>query len=179
MRLQTNFSFPLDRLVPFLTVFFGGAAVLALIGALALVGSALGLRKENPDLKMTLEDLRKIPLAAVDPSTLPSAQQEKNLKRHLADLNALQAGRRSPLFHLARLEELLPAEARLLSFQDDVDTGEIQLTVEALSLEDLSRFMAVLEKDGVFTKVTLTKQSQSQGMKGNWIQFSLDMVGNL
>ncbi|HXL73969.1 MAG TPA: PilN domain-containing protein, partial [bacterium] len=132
--------------------------------------------RENPGLKTTMEDFRKNPIETVK-LTLPSAQEEKDLKRRLSALNALQAGSQSPLFHLARLEGLLPADARFLNFQDDLESNEIQLVVEAMSLEDISRFMAALEKDRTFSKVTLTKQSESQGTKGNWIQFSLEMAG--
>lgn len=176
MKLQTNFAFPFDRFIPALTFFLLSVAFLGLLGAVVLTGDALRLYRENPELKITMEALRKNPIETVK-LALPSAQEERDLKRRLSALNKLQAGSRSPLFHLARLEGLLPADACLLNFQDDLDTNEIQLVVETMSLEDISRFMAALEKDKTFSKVTLTKQSQSQGTKGNWIQFSLEMAG--
>jgi hypothetical protein len=177
MRLKTNFSFPLEKLVPLLTGLGWLAAGAGFFLAAVMAAGALQYQRENPGLKEDLEQLQKNPVAQSPQGPMPSADELESLRRRLKDLDSLHAGGGPSVTSLlAGLEAVLPPGARLLSFQQDQVSGEVQLVVEAPGLEELSRFLAALENDGSFSKVTLTKQSQSQGEKGNWIQFSVDLV---
>lgn len=177
MKFKTNFTFPFGRLVPVLITAGWCLVFLALAGAAGLSVSAVADRRANPGLKSDLEDLRKSPVEKAPLTAMPSNQDLNELRRRLKELNALEAGGgRSVSAVLSRLEGLLPPGARLLSFQQDQLSGEIQLTLEAVSLEDLSKVLSALENDNAFTKVNLNKQSQSQGGKDHWVQFSVDMV---
>jgi Tfp pilus assembly protein PilN len=177
MRLRTNFSFPFEKLIPLLTGLGWLGAGAGLFLALIMAAGAFQFHRENPGLKDDLEQLQKNPVAQSNGGPQPSADELENLRRRLKGLNSLQAGGGPSVTSLlAGLEAILPPGARLLSFQQDQVSGEVQLVVEAPGLEDLSRFLAALESDSSFSKVTLTKQSQSQGEKGNWIQFSVDLM---
>jgi Tfp pilus assembly protein PilN len=176
MKLQTNFSFPFDQLALALALLGWGTAVLGLLWAVAMGWGVLQFMRETPQLKDTLEQIQENHVTPPQPASMPSPQELDDLKKHLKGLNALEVGGgRQVSSLLAGLENLLPGGARLLSFQQDQRSGEVQLVVEALSLEDLSQFLAALERDSFFSKVTLTKQSRSQGKSGNWIQFSVDL----
>ena len=177
MKIRTNFSFPFGQWIPGLAALGWLTAAAGFFLALVLAAGGFAFLRGNPGLKNDLEQLRKNPVVEDHSSSLPSADELENLRRRLKGLNALQAGQGPAVTTLlSGLEGLLPTGARLLSFQQDQDSGEVQLVVEASSLEELSRFLAALENDASFSKVTLTKQSQSQGEKGNWIQFSVDLV---
>lgn len=179
MKVTTNFCFPFDRLI---LVFVGmgwGLAVLGFLLVVTLVFSASRFTKENPILKSRLEELRHNPVVETKPAFMPSAGDMADLSGRLHILNGMGAGSGKPLSALlARLEKLLPSGARLLNFHGDQSTGEVQLTVEAVSLEDLSKLLTALENDGTFSKVNLTKQSRSLNDKGAWVQFSVDMIGS-
>jgi hypothetical protein len=179
MKLNTNFSFSFNSLIPTLVSMGWGISLLGVFFAVAIAGSALRFTHENPQLQTDLEKLSKAPMVVPSKTSLPSSDNLDDLRRHLKGLNSLQAGGgRSVASLLARLEDTLLPSTRLLSFQQDQQTGEIQLVVEALNLEDLSKLLAALETDTDFSKVTLTKQSQSQNGQANWIQFSVDLIEN-
>jgi len=156
-----------------------GLFVVGVLLSAVLIESALGFAHENPQLQTDLEKSTKTPIILSSNIPLPTNEELENLRRRLKGLNSLQAGGgRSVSSLLTRLEEILLPGTRLLSFQQDQQSGEIQLVVEALNLEDLSKLLAVLETDPDFSKVTLTKQSQSQNGRANWIQFSVDLIEN-
>jgi len=179
MKITTNFSFPYHRLVSGFAGIGWGLILLALSFGAFLIISTSRYQKEDPGLKADLETLNHLPAVELKPSLVPSAGDLNNLKGRLNKLNAMQAGTgRSLASLLARLEKLIPPGARLLSFQGDQGTLEIQLTVEAENLDDLSKFLSALENDGSFYKVNLTKQSRNSNDKKNWVQFSVDMIGS-
>jgi hypothetical protein len=179
MKLQTNFSFPFDKWLP---ACIGSGWVLAFLGfflGLAMVFSSLRFTRESPALKKNLEQLLKNPVSRPSAAMMPSNTDLDELERHLKGLDALEVGGGKPVAALlSKLERLLPLDARLLSFQQEQRTGEIQLVVEASNMEDLSKLLSALEGDGGFAKVTLTKQSRSQAQNGSWVQFSIDLVEN-
>ncbi|GEM_PF-2208720 len=180
MKLNTNFSFSFNRLIPILVVTGWGIFIIGVLLSVAIVESALRFNRENPQLQSDLEKFNKIPVSLSSKNiSLPTNEELEDLRRHLKGLNSLQAGGgRSVSSLLTCLEAILLPGTRLLSFQQDQQSGEIQLVVEALNLEDLSKLLAVLETDTDFSKVTLTKQSQSQNGRTNWIQFSVDLMEN-
>ncbi|HTC19427.1 MAG TPA: PilN domain-containing protein [bacterium] len=177
MRLRTNFSFPFEKLIPALTGLGWLGAVAGFFMAVVMAAGALQFQRENPGLKDELDQLQKNPVTESPRESQPSVDELDGVRRRLKDLNSLHAGGGASVTSLlAGLESILPPGARLLSLQQDQVSGEVQLVVEAPGLEELSRFLAALESDNSFSKVTLTKQSQSQGEKGNWIQFSVDLM---
>jgi hypothetical protein len=180
MKFWTNFSYSYERFIPGLIGLGWGIGMLGLLYVFCLVFSALHFWRENPGLKTTLENLQKNPIVIPAMSSLPSPKDLEDLSRHLNELNSLGgSGGPSVSSILSRLENLLPVGARLLSFQNDQTTGEIQLVVEAGNLDELSKFLASLENASGFSKVTLTKQTQAADGQGNWIQFSVEMVGGV
>lgn len=176
MKLKGNFAFPFDNWVRGLIAFGWALAVLGLFSFAALALQAARFNRETPALKETLVQLQKSPPPAVT-ADLPSSADQEKLASRLKELNSLGAGGGRPVAStLSRLENLLPPPVRLVSLQKNQATGEIQLVGEAGSLEELSKSLAALENDGGFSKVALTKQSQTQGKGGNWIQFSVDLL---
>ena len=177
MRLRTNFSFPFNSLVPWLMGAGWGAAVLGIFLAANLVSSAVRFNRENPGLKEELDGLRRNPPARSTAVPSPSAGELDELRGRLRGLNSLGAGSGKPVSSiLSIVERLLPPDARLLSFQQEQPTGEIQLAVESSGLEGLSKFLTSLEGEKGFSKVELTKQSRVQEKSGSWIQFSIDLT---
>ena len=176
VKFRTNFSYSFGGLVPALTAFGWCLAFLAAVGGVSMAVSTAQYRRENPALKQELGDLEKNPPVQAKPASMPSDQDLAALRRRLKILNALEAGEGGSVSSvLSRLEGLLPPGARLMSFQQDQRSGEIQMGVEAGNLEELSKFLADMEGDSTFTQVNLTKQSLSQGGGGHWIQFSVEL----
>ncbi len=179
MKIATNFSFPFDRGLPVLVGMGWGAAFLGLALAVGLILDGLRQSQENPALQKKLVELQEEPVTAVSPTDLPSAGDLSDLRRRLEELNRLQAGGGSSVAGLlAQMEKMTPPGVRLLSFQNDRDSGGVQLVAEALNLDDLSRFLERLEKSDNFSSVNLAKQTQAQDGSRNWIQFSVDLTEN-
>jgi Tfp pilus assembly protein PilN len=177
MRIGTNFSFPLNRGLPALIGLGWGGAILGLALGAGLILDGQHLRQENPVLQKKLAELQGEPVTAVPPADLPSEGDFSDLRRRLGELNRLKAGDGlSVAGLLAHLEKMAPPGVRLLNFQDDRDSGGIQLVAEALNLEDLSRFLETLEKSDRFSRVNLAKQTQSQEGSDHGIQFSVDLT---
>ncbi len=177
MRIGTNFSFPFDRGLPVLIGLGWGAALLSLALAVGLVLDGIRLRGENPALQKKVAELRMEPVPAGSSPALPSAGDLFELRRRLGELNGLEAGGGPSVAGLlTRMEKMTPPGVRLLSFQDDRDSGGVQLVAEALNLDDLSHFLETLEKSNDFSRVNLAKQTQAQDGSGNWIQFSVDLM---
>ena len=179
MKLRTNFSPSGGNLLPALAGAGWGIAVLGFALVVFLVSAGFHFMRENPVLKAKLEEFKKNPVASAK-TDAPDPQEVQDLRNRVKALNALEAGSgKSVSSVLGHLEGFFPQGTRLVSFQQDQKTGEIQLTVEAESMDGLSKLLGSLEKDNAFTKVTLTKQSRAQGDKGGLIQFSIDMVESL
>lgn len=180
MRMRTNFSIPFDKALPLLAGLGWAAAFLGWIAAVYFVLDGLHLLREKPVLQTKLSELRQEPSPQVDLPEQPSSEDLAGLRRSLDELNGLGAGEGlSTAALLAQLEQMTPPRVRLLSFQNDRQSGSIQLVAEALNLDDLSRFLAALEKSDRFSGVNLAKQTQGPDGSGNWIQFSVDMTENL
>lgn len=178
MRITTNFSFPFDRILPALVGLGWGGAALGLVLAAGMCLSGASLRARIPHLRQSLKDPSQAISPIPEPAGMPSTVELSDLRDRLAALNRLGMGGGPSTCHLlARLEGLIPPGVRLASFQNDLDTGGIQLVAESRDLEDLSRFLETVEKDDGFSKVNLTKQVQVPGVDGNWIQFSIDLTG--
>lgn len=176
MKLRTNFAYPFDQWMPLLIGGCWTAVALSLFLGAWLLGAGAGLNQGAPRLQSQLEAFRKNPVESPRGADSPSPSDMEGLRRRLREFNGLQAGGgETSSCVLSRLEKLLPPGARLQSFQQDQGTGEIQLVVQSEALEDLSRFLASLEGEAAFTKVTLTKQTRLSG-GGNWIEFSIDLA---
>lgn len=174
MKFQTNFTFPLGKLAPTLAASAWGGFGLALLLGLLMVWTGARDRGDIPSLEKQLKESREAPRSKPSGLPQPSEGELSNLKTELRDFNALSAGGGdSALSSLVRLETLLPPGVRLASFQQDQQTGHIQLVAEALNLETLSQLLSALEGDGAFTGVNLVKQGR--GGQDNLIQFSVEM----
>ncbi len=174
MKFQTNFTFPLGKLAPALAASAWGGFFLALLLGFCMVWTGARERGEIPALEKQLKESQAAPQAKPSGLPQPSEGELSGLKIQLRDFNALSAGSGEPAFPtLVRLESLLPPGVRLASFQQDQQTGQIQLVAEAFSLETLSQFLTALEGDGGFTGVNLVKQGR--GGQDNLIQFSVEM----
>ncbi|MGH7739111.1 MAG: PilN domain-containing protein, partial [bacterium] len=155
-----------------------GTSLLGLGLGLWLVFNGAALRTENPLLQKDLARFEKEPISRIMPKDMPTTKDFSNLRERLTLLNGLGAGAGDSLGQtLARLESLMPPGVRMVSFQSDRESGEIELTAEARSLDEMSGFLAALEKSEYFSKVSLSKQNQSASGEGNWVQFSLDIQG--
>lgn len=177
MRIETNFSFPFHRCLPVLVGLGWGGAILGLILLMGLILNGLHLRQDNPQLQKKMAELQKEPVMTVSQGDLPSAEDISNLRRHLEELNRLQAGACLSVAELlAKMEKMTPPTVRLLSFQSDRESGGVQLVAQAQNLDVLSRFLETLEKSDIYSRVNLAKQTQAQDRSGNWIQFSVDLT---
>ncbi len=181
MRIETNFFHSFDRAgVPVLAGLGWGMALLGLALAVCLLLDGLQLKGENPSLQKRLSELRQEPLQATTQADLPSAEDLAGLRRRLQELNRLDAGEGpSTAELLAQMERMTPPGVRLLSFQNDRESGGVQLVAEAPDLDDLSGFLATLEKSDSFSSVNLSKQTQAQDSSGRWIQFTVDLTENV
>ncbi|SRR5579871_2195052 len=177
MKIGTNFSFPFDRGLPLMVALGWGVALLGLATAFALVVNGLDLNREKPGLEQKLSGLGQEPVAADPGVKAPSADELSGLQGRLRELNGLGAGAGpSTAALLAQMEKMAPPGVRLMSFQNDRESGTVELVAEALSLDDLSRFLETLEKSESFSRVNLAKQTQAPDGSGNWIQFSVDLT---
>ncbi len=180
MRLETNFSHSFDRGLPWLAGLGWGTAFLGLALAVVLALNGLRILRENPTLQKKLSELQRQPLPALAQADLPSEGELSGLRRRLGELNRLEAGRGlSTAGLLAQMERMTPPGVRLSSFQNDRENGGVQLVAEAPDLDNLSRFLAILEKSDDFSSVNLSKQTQAQDGSGRWIQFTVDLTENI
>jgi hypothetical protein len=180
MKFRTNFSFPFDAQLRWIAGLAWSTAALALLTAAFLVLGALHLKSGTPALADTWAQLSKTPPPT--PSVSLPAGELESLRRDLKELNGLDAGEGSSTTSLlARLERLMPTGVRLSSFQQDLSQGNIHLVVESARMENLSKFLEALEKDGSFSSVNLTKQTQTQAVRGgaNQTQFFLELTDGL
>lgn len=179
MRLRTNFSLPFGRTAVFLAALGWGTALSAAAAGAWMVLDAFQAKREIPSLEEKLAALRGEPQDPAGRVEAPSEGEAGKLKSRLERLNLLKAGNgRASSTLLARLEGRLPERARLASLRYERRTGGLQLTVESGGQEDLSGFLADLEKDPLFGKVRLLQQSQPGKEDGGVVKSSLEMVEN-
>lgn len=174
MKIQTNF------VVPVLPLARGMIAVGTTL-ALLLVGASIacwsdGLAK-NEQIQESLERLAQLEArraALGERPQLPPGPAMAALRERVASINALSIGngrRLVPL--LALFEELLPADAWLVSLSHKARDGEVILVAEAERAEQLTQFLLNLEKSSRFSEVLLLRQAPF-GVEGRrTVQFEL------
>jgi hypothetical protein len=157
------------RPAPVLAGALAMAAVLAVAITTTLVIEAVALREALPQLRARAARLadEPAPAPAAQPA-LPPDSELAALRRRVATVNALGgAGYPSLVTVLARLERLLPDDARLASLRYAREQGITTLVTEAHNTEVLTAFLQRLEQSGDYAEVLLLRQTQdARGRQG-------------
>jgi len=174
MIIKTNFSVPMGSLVPLLLgLLWGASGALSFIG-IWLVVDVTQMKNERPALEQQLADLDHRREALVITEELPATESMASLKQRVAVINLLAGGQGSTVSAvLARLEQLLPDQAYLVSVNYRRRGGEINIVAESQGVDVLTRFLVALENDESFAEVLLKKQTQRRIGNRAVVQFDL------
>lgn len=174
MKVETNFADPIRPVAL-------GTALATWVLALVLAAAALALWLDgsatNADVREARARLRQLEARRAElrlPANGPSATDVAALQTRVATVNSLSVtnGRRIvPL--LVLFEELLPADAWLVSLSHKARDGEIVLVAEAAQAEQLTQFLLGLEKSARFSEVLLLRQTPLTGEGRHGVQFEL------
>lgn len=176
MRISLSFVLSPMRFVPALAVGVAALALTLFVIAVVIAVDARGLHNDIPQLKTRLEKMRaELATTAVEnPGELPPRAELIGLRQQVARINALTGKTGQPLLSLlARIEPLLPDNARLVSLHYVRETGISTLVVESASDELLTQFLQRLEQSGQFAEVLLTRQSQQSQRTDRMRQYAL------
>lgn len=176
MRINTNFSKPAGRMLPYLTGGFLLLSVVTIVVSITLFLSARQFSAEIPALEERLARYkgREIP----KPVELLPNDKLIELRTRVKNINDLSnsAGQTLPQL-LTRLEKLMPDGVWLATLQYKSNENETRLVAESNTGEHLTEFMRKLESSGFYSQVLLTRQTQrSEGTKGA-IQFEIQLKG--
>jgi type IV pilus assembly protein PilN len=104
-------------------------------------------------------------------------QQQAAVKEKLAVLEKLKAGRTGPVRLLDGLASVTPKRLWLKSM--DESGGAVAFTGSAASIDDVSAFMAALERSEFFSKVELERTTaRSEPGKAKVVDFSIRAAAN-
>jgi Tfp pilus assembly protein PilN len=176
MKISTNFVRPLPRLVQPLTIALWTAALVCAAAAWLLLRDAANLRADLPHLRQRLANVQAGSHAVVTGlQPAPSAQVLAETRNRVAAVNAATQTRGiTTLALLTELENLLPAQAWLVSLHHRATDGEVMLIVAAASPAPLSNFLLKLERAPQFAEVLLLRESQAAGGNPN-VQYEIHL----
>jgi hypothetical protein len=165
MKINLSFIGHPGRWVPAAAAVLFGLSAALLVVSIWLVTYANSVRNELPALRERFAKVESQPRPPVktngSAATLPPDDTLKSLRRRVAGVNTLLDHRGQPLFHqLVLLEQLLPANARLVSLSLQSETGTLTLVAESEQHEALAQFLQNLEGSGRFEEVLLIRQTQ-------------------
>lgn len=174
MKIQTNFVVPVR---PLATRLLLAGAALGLL--LAAAGTAFWWdgRAKGEQIQESLERLAQLEARRAslgERPVLPPVPAMAALRERVANINAMSVGngrRLVPL--LALFEELLPADAWLVSLNHKVREGEVVVVAEAERAEQLTQFLLNLEKSSRFAEVLLLRQAPFGTEGRRTVQFEL------
>jgi|GEM_PF-3371587 len=102
---------------------------------------------------------KKNEIEVPDEKMMPTNEDIVTLSNKVKIVNNLSISKGRPvLYLLTRLEELLPKEAYLISFNHKKMKGEIQIIAQSSDKKILTEFLGRLEEDPYFSEVLLTKK---------------------
>jgi hypothetical protein len=174
MKIETNFTAPVHALAARIALAIWIVALVLAGGIIALWldGSATRTQIGESTERLAQLEVRRAALGK-QPDT-PSAVEIAALRGRVATVNALSVtgGRRLvPL--LALFEELLPADAWLVTLSHKARDGEVILVAEAAQAEQLTQFLLNLEKSTRFSEVLLSRQTPIGTEGRRAVQFEL------
>ncbi len=123
---------------------------------------AADLKARQAKLARTKEDIAQLDRIIGEVKNLKGAQAQ--LQQKLDVLDRLKAGRSGPVRMLDELATITPRQLWLAKL--DEKNGNISFSGQALSIDDVSAFMAALKTSKYFDKVELKKTSAATGAKG-------------
>jgi type IV pilus assembly protein PilN len=150
-----------------------GKQQLALFAALLLAGlvgnylwqssRAADLKARQAKLARTKEDIAQLDRIIGEVKNLKGAQAQ--LQQKLDVLDRLKAGRTGPVRMLDELATITPRQLWLSKL--DEKAGNVTFAGTALSIDDVSTFMAALKASKYFDKVELKKTAATGDAKGD------------
>lgn len=160
--------------MPYMTGMFLLLTAAVAVVSIVLYVSARQTAEELPALEERIAHYRNREMPM--PGDLLPHDKLVALQSQVQALNGLAgtAGQSFPLL-LARLEELIPDGAWLVSLQYRAREGETKLVAEADRAELLTEFMDRLDRSGRFSQVLLTRQAQRSEGAQHAIQFEIQL----
>lgn len=133
-----------------------------------------------PSLEARIDQLLESRKHSLEQSPMPEYYLLGDMRERVAFLNSLsQANGWSTEYMLSRLEEWLPEQAYLVSFQHKRKKGEIDLIVEASRGEYLTGFLLKMEQEAHFSEVLLGRQVNRDSQDGRVMQFEINIKERL
>lgn len=180
VKIQTSFVPRRRRLIPALSL---GLCV----AALGVFGFCVGMIAAKTDManqRLQMEQ-RVISLSQKREALtglqiqIPSAQDVQELNRRIAVVSGPgYAQGHSAAKMLVHLEQLLPAQAYLVSLRYKGKRGEVAFVAESDDKSTLTEFLKGIEKDRYFREVLLTRQAQAGANGQHQFEFRLLIKGS-
>ncbi|MFL6711822.1 MAG: PilN domain-containing protein [Sulfurifustis sp.] len=174
MKVETNFADPIRPIALATTLATWFIAFMLAVAAVVLWLDASSRKADVREATVRLQQLEARRAELRVPANGPSGAEIAALQARVATVNALSVtnGRRIvPL--LALFEQLLPADAWVVSLSHKARDGEIVLVAEAPQAEQLTQFLLGLEKSARFAEVLLLRQTPLTGEGRRGVQFEL------
>lgn len=175
MRLNTNFIIRPSNLVLVLSI---ASWTLTLV----LLGLSIHLVFEGHQLKnkniVLFEKINKLNEKWIEKHEMNAQKLSKTdfvkLKSRLAEINQLTGMTgRDISYILSHLEDLIPDQSYLLSFNYQSNTDDLSFVIESSDVELLTHFIENLEKDELFGNVTFTQQRSSSNIYHDAVRFEI------
>ncbi len=174
MKIETNFIAPVHAWATRTALAIWIVALILIGGTVALWLDGSVTRAQIVESTERLSQLEARRAAVGKQPDTPSPVEVAALRGRVATVNALSVtgGRRLvPL--LALFEELLPADAWLVTLSHKARDGEVVLVAEAAQAEQLTQFLLNLEKSTRFAEVLLSRQTPIGTDGRRAVQFEL------
>ena len=136
------------------------------------------MRSDKPALDKKLAAAKVEYAAMPAASAAPGAGALAELQRRVSMINKLKMGKSSGVTNvLATLEKITMDGIYLTEFTYNLEDNGIQIEARTDSASKMSDFLGVLEKEPLFNKVSLEKQSQREtSMGAKTVDFSIKAV---
>jgi Tfp pilus assembly protein PilN len=175
MKLKTNFVNTPLNLVPLFSIINWGLALGLLILSIYLVLDGNRLQQKNIVLVDQQKKLNDQWLTVSDQSKQQLTRDRfDKLKIRFATINQLteMTGQDVSLI-LSRLESLLPDQSYLLSLNYRSNTDELALVIESSDVGKLTDFIESLEKDKLFSDISIVRQDHVSRKGQTAVQFEV------
>ena len=161
-----NFVFSVEKIRK-ISLYSAFAVVLALLFSIVyMIADAGTMRGKLPAMKARLESLKAKRSALITPK-MPGEKEVESLEKKVAAVNALKINKSGGVSRILReLEKLTASGVSYYSLQYNAADNSLRVGARAKSPEIIPVFMETVEKDNMFMKVALEKQSQKEASAG-------------
>jgi hypothetical protein len=167
MKLKVNFIYPAER--GRLAFIYAGWLVLTGLICISvfMVFDGLYMKSHRQDIIKELDEKQKESSALRKPGFMPGSGDIAALKLKAAEINSLKINKSAGLTRiLSGLEKLAPENVFFTRIEYSLDDGSVQFQASAPSAQVIPAFLERMENDGLYSAVTLEKQSLREPESG-------------